>query len=102
MNLDERAFPPLPRFRFVILDVVFEQLDVIFADGRRKQLAEICQGIMKVFWFANLLRIDNPAHPYFVELIPMLLDQALEIDGIDQRSFAVCIFADLYRLLDEG
>ena len=42
MNLDDRTFPPLPGFRLVILDVVFEQLDVIFADGRRKQLAEIC------------------------------------------------------------
>jgi hypothetical protein len=82
--------------------VVFEQPDVIFANGRRKQLAEICQGIMKVFRFANLLRIDNPAHPYFVELVPMLLDQASEIDGIDQRSFAVCISSDLYRFFDEG
>jgi hypothetical protein len=39
VNLDDRAFP---RFfpRMVIPDVVFEQLDVIFANGRCKQLAE--------------------------------------------------------------
>jgi hypothetical protein len=39
VNLDDRAFP---RFfpRMVISDVVFEQLDVIFANGRCKQLAE--------------------------------------------------------------
>src|SRR5712664_3409977 len=97
MNLDDCAWPTL-----LFLEVVFKELDVILADGRRKQLAEICQGIMKVFRFADLFGIDNPAHPYFVELIPMLLDQALEIDRIDQRSFAVCISADLYRLLDEG
>ena len=65
VNPDDRAFP---RFfpRMVIPDVVFEQLDVIFANGRCKQLAKICQGIMKIFRFADLLRIDNPAHPYFV------------------------------------
>ena len=39
VNLDDRAFP---RFfpRMAIPDVVFEQLDVIFANGRCKQLAE--------------------------------------------------------------
>src|ERR1700676_4639378 len=31
----------------------------------------------------------------------MFLEQALEIDGIDQRAFAICIFTDLYRFLDE-
>jgi hypothetical protein len=39
VNLDDRASP---RFfpRMVIPDVVFEQLDVIFANGCCKQLAE--------------------------------------------------------------
>ena len=98
MNLNDRT---CPLAGVVILDMVFEQLDIVFANGRCKQLAEICQGIMKVFRFADLLRIDNPAHPYFVELSRMLLDQAFEIDGIDQSAFAVCIFIDLYRFLDE-
>jgi hypothetical protein len=70
VNLDDCAaplllsvsvFPVLPGFGFVKPDVVFEQLDVIFANSCRKQLAEICQGIMKVFRFADLLRIDDPA-----------------------------------------
>jgi hypothetical protein len=61
MDLDDRAFPPiLPGFRLVTLDMVFEQLDVVFSDRRCKQLAEICQGIVKVRRFADLLRIDNP------------------------------------------
>jgi len=49
------VLPVLPGLVSVTSDVVFEQPDVIFANGRRKQLAEICQGIMKVFWFADLL-----------------------------------------------
>ena len=40
---------------FVVPDVVFEKFDVIFADGRCKQLAKICQRIVKVFRFADLL-----------------------------------------------
>ena len=103
VNLDDRAFPwLLPRCGFVILDVIFEQLDVILAYGCCKQLAEICQRIMKVVRFANLLRIDNPNHPNFVWSSFVLLDQASEIDGVDQRAFAVGISADLYRFLDEG
>jgi hypothetical protein len=39
VNLDDRTLPRLPP-RFGIPDVVFEQLDVIFANGRCKQLAE--------------------------------------------------------------
>src|SRR5882724_12643644 len=52
VNLDDRAVPLFALLRIVIADVVFEQLDAIFANGRCKQLAEVCQGIMKVFRFA--------------------------------------------------
>ena len=62
-NLDYCAFPIA--YTFFGPDVVFEKFDVIFADGCCKQLAKICQRIMKVFRFADLLRIDNPADPYF-------------------------------------
>ena len=66
VNLDDCALSDaFSRFGFVVPDVIFEQLDVILADRCCKQLAEICQGIMKVFWFADLLRIDDPADPYF-------------------------------------
>src|SRR5882672_6381384 len=61
MNLDDCARPTV-----LFLEVVFEELDVIFANGRRKQLAQVCQGIMKVVRSADLLRIDDPAHPYFL------------------------------------
>src|SRR5262245_36628473 len=38
-NLDDRE---LPMLIFLGPDVVFEQFDIIFADGRCKQLAKIC------------------------------------------------------------
>ncbi|WFU55210.1 hypothetical protein QA639_37625 [Bradyrhizobium pachyrhizi] len=50
MNLDYCALPRmLPGFWLVVPHVIFEELDIIFANGRCEQLAEICQGIVKVF-----------------------------------------------------
>src|ERR1700730_4892788 len=114
LNLDDYALPRiglfpvpgvLPCFAVVVLDVVFEQFDVVFADGCCKQLAKICKRIVKVFWFADVGGIDDPAHPYFVQLVVwrlmVLFDQAFEIDGVDQSPFAICNSVDLYGSFDE-
>jgi hypothetical protein len=69
VNLDHRAFPIV-----LLLQMVLKELDVVFAHGCRKQLAEICQCIVKVLRLANLLRVDNPAYPYFVDFMPVVLD----------------------------
>src|SRR5258708_17497098 len=90
VNLDDRAGPPnllfsvlavlpvLSGFWLVKPDVVFEQLDVIFANRRSEQLAKICQGSMKIFRFADLLRIDDRPHPSFA-YIGALLDQPPDV-----------------------
>ena len=64
VNLDNRAFP---RFfpRMVIPNVVFEQL----AASSPTVAATIGRDLLghhEGFWFADLPRIDNLAHPYFV------------------------------------
>src|ERR1700758_4082233 len=56
---------------------------------------------MKVFRFSDLLRIYDPADPYLIK-IGMLLQEALEVDRIDERAFAVRLSAHLYGFLDEG
>ena len=100
VNLDERAGPRLAVFGTIVPNVILEQLDVVLADGRGKQLAKVGQRIVKVFRFADLLGIDDPAYPYLIE-IGMLFEQGLEIDGVDQRAFAICHALDGDGLLDE-
>ena len=80
--------------------MIFEQLDVVFADRSRKQLAEVCRGIEHVLGRNNLAGIDDSADPYFVQ-IRMVFDQFLEIDGVDQGSLAIGISVDLYGLFDQ-
>ena len=61
---------------------------------------------MKIVRLSDLLGIDDAADPYFVNVkrCPSYLevDQALEVDRIDQGPFAVGGFADLYGFFDEG
>ena len=89
--------------KFLGSDMVLEQFHTgIFADRRCKQLAKICQRIMKVFGLADLLRIDNPADKYSLIDFGMLVEQAFEVHCVDQGSFTICNSVDLNGSLNEG
>jgi hypothetical protein len=69
-------------------DMILEQPDVVFTDRCREQLAKIAERVMQVLGLAHLLRIDDPADPDFLK-IGVVLQQAFEVNGIDQRSFTI-------------
>jgi len=63
---------------------------------------------MKVIRFADLLGVDDPAHPYFIQLLifPMACDapssKLSKLTVSTKAPFAVCNSVDLYGALDEG
>src|ERR1700757_2157764 len=69
-NLDNRSLKGSRTvFGDTIIDVVFEQLHVVFAHRRSKQLAKIGQCIKQIFRWANLVGIDDSIDPYFIDRI---------------------------------
>ena len=78
-----------------------EQVDVIRADCCTKQLTQISQRVMQVVGRTNLVGVDNPADPDLLQ-IRMILQEVLEIDGVDQGSFAIRISIHFHGSLDVG
>src|SRR5262249_47554661 len=114
-DFDERACPLQILFQVVIFRPVIcqpiisshmklEQPDIVFADRRREHLATIRQRVVHVSGLADLAHVDDSIDPNFLDRIIrmiVVLEQALEVDGIDQGSFAISLAVDLYGLLDE-
>ena len=106
LNLDDGTGPlAFGTIEDGFLDVIFEQLDIIFAHRGREQLAEICRRIQHVLWRENLAGVDDSADPYLIERVMrrmmVVFQQVLEIDRILQGSFAIGFAVDLYGLFDE-
>jgi hypothetical protein len=58
---------------------------------------------MKIGRLLDLPLVDNPAYPYFVQIVRviMLFEQGLEVDRINQRSLAIGDAVYLYGLFDK-
>ena len=81
--------------------VVLEQLDVVFAGRGREQHHQIVQRVVKVLGLAHLLDVQDAADPDLVQ-VGVVLQQILEIDGIDGSAFAIGLAVDNHRFLDIG
>src|SRR5208283_3681657 len=51
----------------VKFDMIFEQLDIILADRGREQLAKVAQGVVQVSWPPNLVGVNDPVDPDFLQ-----------------------------------
>jgi len=77
-----------PRLLPVEPRVILEQPNVVVADGRREQHAEIAKGVADIPRRIDLFEIHDLADPDLFDVF-VVFDQILEVDGIDERAFAI-------------